>query len=226
MEIKLVPIGNINPMKRFSPHPRDIHGLHRLADSMRCHGMKLPLIVRKEDQEYRLIDGHQRLRVWEYLNLGEKIPCIIVEANPQPDASSILLLTNAEAPSPKEHKQVVFDLYTTMAVNLVRSKVDKNVLKSIVKYLHNEIGLGYGTIAQRIGYSKAGVQRMLKRMKAEKDCPVEDSSVPAHSLRRLKTELKRLRETVPPAMEDADDVKEAIQRIRGYIDSLIGDSAD
>lgn len=224
MEIKLVTIGNINPMKRFSPHPRDTHGLYRLADSMRCHGMKLPLIVRKEGQAYRLIDGHKRLYAWKYLNLGEKIPCIVIEADTKPAVSSLLPFSIPEQPSSKENQQEVYDLYTMIALNLVRSRLDKNVLKAIVKYLHDEIGLGYATIAQRIGYSKAGVQRMLNRMDAKKNCSVAESSVPDHSLRRLKTELKRLRETVPPAMDEAEAVKEAIQRIHEYIDSLLANA--
>ncbi len=211
-------------MKRFSPHPRDTHGLYRLADSMRCLGMKLPLVVRKEEQTYQLIDGHKRLQAWQYLRFEEKIPCIIIDADTKLDVSSFLPITLSEPPSSKENQQEVYDLYTMIALNLVRSRLDKDVLKAIVKYLHDEIGLGYGTIAQRIGYSKAGVQRMLRRMDPKKDGSIAENSIPGHSLRRLKTELKRLKETVPSALDEAEDVKDAIQRVHVYIDSLLGDS--
>ena len=183
--------------------------------------MKIPLIVRKEGQAYRLIDGHKRLYAWKYLNLGEKIPCIVIEADTKPAVSSLLPFSIPEQPSPKENQQAVYDLYTMIALNLVRSKMDKDVLKAIVKYLYDEIGLGYGTIAQRIGYSKAGVKKMLNRMDAEKDSAIASSSPPSHVLRRLRTELKKLAETIPSTADDADKVMDAIRCLHGYLDSLI-----
>ena len=220
MEIKIIPTIEIIPLERFSLHPNDMHGLHQLANSMRCHGMKLPLIVRREEQFYRLIDGNKRLHVWLYLKLGENIPCLIIDASTKPN-ESLLPFTITEPPSLKENQQAVYDLYTMIALNLVRSKMDKDVLKAIVKYLYDEIGLGYGTIAQRIGYSKAGVKKMLNRMDAEKDSAIASSSPPNHVLRRLRTELKKLAETIPSTADDADKVMDAIRCLHGYLDSLI-----
>lgn len=220
MEIKIIPTIEIIPLERFSLHPNDMHGLHQLANSMRCHGMKLPLIVRREEKFYRLIDGNKRLHVWLYLKLGENIPCLIIDASTKPN-ESLLPFTITEPPSLKENQQAVYDLYTMIALNLVRSKMDKDVLKAIVKYLYDEIGLGYGTIAQRIGYSKAGVKKMLNRMDAEKDSAIASSSPPSHVLRRLRTELKKLAETIPSTADDADKVMDAIRCLHGYLDSLI-----
>ena len=211
-------------MDGFSPQTEDIHHLRRLANSLRFHGMKFPILVRKIDNGYLLLDGRKRLIAWKTCNLGTEIPCLVLSKHKALKDFSSVSFEPCVPIAEKENSQKVLDLYTMVSVNHIRSKIDKDVRDNIVKYLHEEIGLGYGTIAQRIGYSKAGVQRILNRMDAKKDCSVAENSVPGHSLRRLKTELKRLKETVPPAMDDAEDVKEAIQRIRGYIDSLLGDS--
>ena len=123
----------------------------------------------------------------------------------------------------EENNQEIYELYTMVAVNLVRSKMDKKILEEIVNFLHTTVKLGYGTIAQRLGYSKAGIQKMLGRMeKSGRKIQMADSSTPpCHSLKRLRTELKKLEETIPATTGDAAEVMEAIRCLREYLDSLI-----
>lgn len=215
IELKEIAVNNILLTTKFQLHSEAESELDALAESICCYGMHFPLLVRQNTQGYILIDGHKRFYVWNRFDLGACIPCIIL---PQKNE---LILRSVHPMTDSEKTLDIQNLYISLAVNMVRTKVDKNILREIVRYLHNEVHLGYKTIAHRIGYSKSGVQRMLNRMEDEKTCSYATNFPPQHSLKRLRTELKKLETTIPSELDKAEDVIEAIKCVHEYIESLL-----
>ena len=203
MEYKKIPVEKIKDMNGFTPQTEDIHHLRGLANSLRFHGMKFPILVRKID------------------NLGTEIPCLVLSKHEALIESSLVSFEPCVPIAEKENSQKVLDLYTMVSVNHIRSDIDKNVRDNIVKYLHETVGLGYSAIAQRIGYSKAGVQKILNRMKARKETDVATEVMPGHSLKRLQTQLGKLAETIPSSLDNAEAVKEAMEVVSSYISNLL-----
>ena len=77
---------------------RDFGDLSRLEKSVEENGLKQPLLVRKLDGDYEVIDGERRRQV--LVKLAEKypsrfshVPCIVVEASDE-EAAVLFLLTN------------------------------------------------------------------------------------------------------------------------------------
>ena len=221
MEYKKIPVEKIKDMNGFTPQTEDIHHLRGLANSLRFHGMKFPILVRKIDNGYLLIDGRKRLIAWKTCNLGTEIPCLVLSKHEALIESSLVSFEPCVPIAEKENSQKVLDLYTMVSVNHIRSDIDKNVRDNIVKYLHETVGLGYSAIAQRIGYSKAGVQKILNRMKARKETDVATEVMPGHSLKRLQTQLGKLAETIPSSLDNAEAVKEAMEVVSSYISNLL-----
>lgn len=220
MDFKRIPTSDLLVKKNFSLRGKNANALCRLVKSIRTYGLQIPLLVRPEEGGYAVIDGKLRLLAWKHIGRDQTIPCIVVDSDVR-KMDELEIFQDVAPFTKEENAEHIRDLYLSVAVNLVRLNVDHACLRKIVQFLHSELHLGYGTIAQRIGYSKAGVQKMLKRMEAKKECATATSSPPNHVLRRLRTELKKLAETIPSTSDDADKVMGAIRCLNEYLDSLI-----
>jgi ParB family chromosome partitioning protein len=69
-----------------------------LSESMRLHGLKIPIIVQpwEIDYEYRIIAGHRRYTAAKYLLQWSHIPATVITGLSEDDASLLNLIENLE----------------------------------------------------------------------------------------------------------------------------------
>ena len=72
----------------------DQEPLEQLAQSIAAHGILQPLVVRQEEEHYRLIAGERRLRASKLAGL-KKIPCLLTEKSPE-EAAKLSLIENLQ----------------------------------------------------------------------------------------------------------------------------------
>lgn len=94
MNIVMLPVSDLqdNPKNFFRPLSQE--ELDELVSSIQQLGILHPLIVRKTEQGYEVLSGHQRKRAAEALGLKE-VPCQIVNADDR-TAELMLIDTNIE----------------------------------------------------------------------------------------------------------------------------------
>jgi len=80
VSIKDIKINDIEPNKDQPRKSFDDNKLSELAESIRKHGIVQPIIVRKEDNIYRIIAGERRWRAARIAGL-EMVPAIIKDLN-------------------------------------------------------------------------------------------------------------------------------------------------
>jgi len=116
--------------------------LNELADSIREHGILMPLVVTPgpQDDQYILIAGERRLRAAEIAGL-EMVPVILREANDE-DRLELALIENLQ-------------------------RTDLNPLEAAGAYqqLSQDFNLSHEEIAVRVGKSRAAVTNTLRLLK-------------------------------------------------------------
>lgn len=169
-----------------------------LDESLEDYGMMDSIKVRamKKDR-YLLLDGWKRLRKHKQMFPSQPIRCTIKESD-EVRSGGI------------ENEVTDQDLCDAATYNLSRQKVPAKIIEEIVKRLHKN-GWGYDRIAKAIGYSKAGVQKIMKRIKnGNTDNPEENpAQVSIKEIRRTRTILKKVAEMfkkdLPKEVSDALD---------------------
>ncbi len=187
--------------------PADMRMHHKgndkmLMSSIRNHGLLLPIIVKQLKGSYVLIDGFRRMSAWKMLYPNEPVPCIVI--GQKPDDKRFKLAEECDV------EQCKYDAFN---VNIVRNKVPKIILENFVWLLHKE-GDGYGTIADLIGYKKAGVQKMIDRIKRRNGEDVADKDEANKNMvsriRRTRTLLKNIRKDLMAITEEERKMFDAI----------------
>lgn len=145
--------GRIIPLSCFRMHFHRPSDMERMVKSLQVAGMLQPLLLAQIDGEGEplvLLDGYLRLEAAKQIGL-EKVPVHIVKA------------ANCHF---KEYDRQWDDAVARKALeaNLVRRPVSADVLEKEIMRLHEQ-GQGYRQIGQHIGYSKAGVQKIMQRLK-------------------------------------------------------------
>ena len=109
------------------------------------------------------------------------------------------------------------DLCKTFAVNLMRKKVAYEKLENAVLNLHSQ-GWGYGKIAEKIGYSKAGIQKIINRAKRkDAPCPAE-SEKELRLLKRTNTALQELGN-----LRFDNEILAAVQQVQAALERRMGE---
>lgn len=133
---------------------RDFGDLSRLKKSIEENGLKQPLLVRKLNGEYEVIDGERRRQVLvklaeKYPSRFSRVPCIVVEAGDE-EAAVLFLLTN--------------ELSKTLS---------KNERIEGIKQLKEKFKLSDEEIARRLAISPEEVKRYFDIMNAIKTIGAE-----------------------------------------------------
>lgn len=224
-EIKLTSIKIIDDYKT---HGSNKKFLKQLESSIRYHGLLNPLIVKEEktlnDKHFILIDGLQRLRVWQSLNMGEEIPCIIIKEWKDYKGNDNYLNDEIVPDSEEEKQSGIKNAYASFSINLSRSKVSNDELEAIVSKLQGQ-GFGYASIAQRIGYTKSGVQKVIKRIKEkQEDKSIDDEKKNViKQIKKIHTSLTNLTDRIGNH-NNHELLKNAIKLIEDFEQEYIKDS--
>lgn len=177
-----------------------------LDESLEEYGMMDSIKVRamKKDS-YLLLDGWKRLRKHKQMFPGKPIRCTIKESDGVRSGGLETEVTEQ-------------DLCDAATYNLAREKVPAQIVEGIVSKLHAN-KWGYKRIAIAIGYSKSGVQKIIKRIEdGNTDNPEgRPTQVSIKEIRRTRTILKKVadmfKEDLPKEVSDAlDTVQKFLQK--------------
>lgn len=87
---------NINDLIPFENHPFKLYEGARLddmVDSIKNYGIIVPIVVRKKDDQYQILSGHNRVNSAKIVGLSE-VPAIIKENLTEEEATLIVTETN------------------------------------------------------------------------------------------------------------------------------------
>lgn len=91
-----VPIGNL---VEYGNNPRiNEHAVKQMADMIRAHGFRVPILVRTLDDgdNYQLVDGHLRLKAARLLGM-EALPAFLVDDMPEDQVRAFRVAVNRAA---------------------------------------------------------------------------------------------------------------------------------
>lgn len=214
-------IKNLRVPESDKVHIENLEADKVLENSMRYLGCVSPLLIRRtkdDDETYEVIDGVRRLKIAQKIGL-EKLPCHLVT---EKDFKVYKVVKNTDNDYFDREIEKSFDVkseYTDWTVNLTKGKINLDRLKILVKRLKDS-GLGYGAIAQRIGYSRSGVKKLLET--SGKEPQNADFQKQKRSLKVLVTKLEHIRKDISTEQKD---YRKAFGSVIEYLQELI-DSSD
>lgn len=166
-------------LRAFEKHPFTLYNDERLDDlmtSIKEHGVIMPIIVRKQDEGYEILSGHNRVEAAKKAGLSE-IPSVIVEADDD-KAMAYVIETNLmqRSFSDMSHSE------KTSVIALHHSKLfspgKRNDIKREIARLSGEREEGIEeeiaphrsneSLAEEYGLSPANVSRYLRLRHLEK----------------------------------------------------------
>lgn len=187
-----------------------------LEESMKYNGCLSPLIVYKWEEEDKLvvIDGLRRLRIANKIGL-EKLPYFLVTPSTLKSYNTFNGEDSDDDCSEQEDEKAldVKSGYIKWSVNLTNGKINREELVSVVKMLR-EKGFGYGAIAQRIGYSRSGVKKIL-----ESSNKGAEGKKQGRRLKSLINSLDKILNDIPK--DSKAQYAEAFATVKSYLQSQI-----
>lgn len=192
-------ISNFQIPESNKVHEEKLAADKTLEQSMKYLGCVNPILVRRNEDvpdKYEVIDGARRIRIARKIGLKE-LPCYLVTKK---DFKPYKTDKNTENDFSDSEAEKSFDVkaeYAIWAVNLTNGKVNSATLKDIVKRLREQ-GLGYGAIAQRTGYSRSGIKKILNALEKENSKHQENT----RPIKALITKLKNIREEIPVEQQE------------------------
>lgn len=169
LKINEIEPNNNQPRKKF-----DDEKLNMLSESIKKHGVVQPIIVKKEDNTYRIVAGERRWRAARMAGL-KSIPVIIKE------------LTN---------KQV---MEIALIENLQREDLNPIEEAEAFEKLINEYNLTQEELSESIGRSRSAISntiRLLGLSEKVKNCLINQEITSGHARAILSIEDKNLQEKV------------------------------
>ncbi|MCD6550331.1 ParB-like nuclease domain-containing protein [bacterium] len=134
MEIKKIDINLLKP-NNYNPNKIENGKLKCLRDKIIKDGYLQPILVRKKDDYYEIIDGYHRWLCCKEAGYTE-IECVIVDVN---DRNAKLL---------------------TLAMNNLRGSPEEDLLKKVIEDLENDMDLT--EICLETGFSKKELEKLFK----------------------------------------------------------------
>jgi len=188
-------------ISRLKPDPQqprkhfDDTSLGELAESIKEHGIVQPLIVAKNGSDYIIIAGERRYRAAQIADL-QKVPAIVRSFGEQ-EKLEIALIENIQ-------------------------RQDLTVLDLSAAYLklHDQFGLSYDQVAQKVGKSPSAVHNIVRLLKlpAEAKQALHDNKIVeghARQIVALKDEKVQL-ELLNLILTKKWTVRQAEQFVVGY----------
>ena len=202
------------------PESKRVHIQNSKADavlekSMKYNGCLSPLIVYKwEEDKLVVIDGVRRLRIANKLGL-ESLPYFLVTPETLKSYKTFNGEDSEDDRSEQEDEKAmdVKSGYAKWSINLTNGKINRDELVSVVKLLR-EKKMGYGAIAQRIGYSRSGVKKILESVEKE-----TESKKQFKKFKSLIRTLDKILNDIPE--ESKAKYSEAFATVKSYLQSQI-----
>lgn len=156
--VRNIPVAAISP---FPDHPfavRDDDDMHMLTDSIKEHGVLVPLTVRAVgDDSYELISGHRRKHAAETLGL-EQLPCIVKELT---DDEAIIAMVDSnlqrETILPSERAFAY-----SMRLEAMKHQGQRSDLTSAQLAQKLDKKVSRDALAEELGVSKDKIQRFIR----------------------------------------------------------------
>jgi ParB family chromosome partitioning protein len=136
-KIEKIPVGKLTPNKYQPRQEFEAEGIKQLASSIKQYGILQPLVVAKTDGGYMIIAGERRWRAAQVAGLAT-VPAIVRTAK-ELERLEIALIENVQ-------------------------RVDLSPLEQAasIEYLHQQFGVGYETIAERLGKAGSTVSNIVR----------------------------------------------------------------
>lgn len=215
IDIDLITPNPNQPRKAF-----DLEKLNELAESIKQHGIIQPIIVKKEDNIYRIIAGERRWRASKIANRNS-IPCIIRDIENK-NVSEIALIENVQREDLNSIDEAKAYGYIMDRYDITHEEVAKIVGKSRV-YVTNITRLlkldDY--VKQKIieGKISSGHGRCLLGLDNDKQKELTNKIVVSNlSVRDVEKIVKEKKENKPIKIKQKDKDKYTI-----YIEELLKD---
>lgn len=212
------------PLKKLKLNDLALHkkkkGIKAFQASLKEVGLLDPITVRHESNEYLVVDGVRRLAAWEKVFPDQPIPCNILNDSSDNEEHSSEGKDSAE--------QMKLDAYT---INLARAKVPTENVEELVWEMHKK-EIGYETIANCFGYKKAGIQKMINRLKIKHGEAISTStSVPTkkqtlNKIKRVRTQLENLSNELDVSNEDDKKLFDEIGKLLQAHADIIQEEVD
>lgn len=135
--VEKIPVGNLVPNKYQPRQEFDTEGIKQLAASIKQYGVLQPLVVTRDDKGYMIIAGERRWRAAQVAGLGV-VPAI-VRTTKELEQLEIALIENVQ-------------------------RVDLSPLEQAasIEYLHQQFGVSYDAIAERLGKATSTVSNIVR----------------------------------------------------------------
>ena len=193
-----------------------------LEESMKYNGCLSPLIVckSKDGEKLEVIDGVRRLKIANKLRL-ERLPYFLVTLETLHSYKTFNGEDSEDDCSEQEDEKTieVKAVHAKWSVNLTKGKIDREALVALVKWLREEKGFGYGAIAQRIGYSRSGVKKILESVEKE-----TETKKHSKKFKNLISTLDKILNDIPKASKEK--YAEAFATVKSYLQSQIEAESD
>ncbi|MEW6608185.1 MAG: ParB/RepB/Spo0J family partition protein [bacterium] len=189
-DFKAIPIDKIAPCKWNVRTSDKEKGIEELAESILKYGLLQPVVVFQEGDEFNLIIGQRRLRVFKELkkkdpNKFKDIPAIILSKKPDEESSKILSLSE----------------------NIHRVELNRADIVEVISYLHKKHNKSAKEVAKILGKSIPYIYEHLKIQ----DAPEEIKQMLSN--REIeKADVKRVMEI---AADDKDKMIKLAKEIKG-----------
>jgi len=191
-----------------------------LEESIKYNGIHSPIIVRRlEGEKYLVIDGVRRLKIAKKLGI-ESIPYWVKSEN---DFKPYKTANGKDSDNDRSDTEDEYPLevkadYAKWSINLANGKINHEELVSMIKQLR-EKDMGYGAIAQRIGYSRSGVRKIIASFEKSSD-KSSDSEAEKKSKRfkSLVTSLDNIKKSIP---NNQQNYVRAFDMVKEYLSKQI-----
>lgn len=163
---------DINKLVPFNGHPFRLYDGERLDDmveSIKENGILVPIIVRKLDDKYEILAGHNRVNAGKIAGL-KKVPCIIKTDLSDEDAYVYVIETNLMQRSfndllTSEKAIVISERYDNMKNQGKRNDIIRELKILNGEDINDEIETGEthrAAIGKQYGLSSSSVARLLR----------------------------------------------------------------
>ena len=213
---------NIDKIKSNSYQPRvyiDKKDLDNLSFSIKKYGFIKPLTLRKDNNDYELIDGEKRYRVAKKLYIKD-VPSVVLDLSKE-DAIILSLLENENSLTPLEEAKIYSKLLDKMTIKKLSSKLNTNEkdiknklellkLTPLVEdsLLRKKISLGHAKILTKVPKEEQSLllERILKERLTVKSLEeiVNKKEVSFNDLIKQEEEQESLKDK---ELENQDKVK-------------------
>lgn len=139
MEISKIPLDKITP-NLWNPNKMPEGTFKKFLSNIKKFGLFFPILVRKKEENYEIVDGEQRYNAFKKLGYFE-ISCRVIEATDE-EVKQIIFATMAKGKhNAYDSQEILKDFYNTSSTETLNAcNLDKTKLERKTKYIHYDKG--------------------------------------------------------------------------------------